>query len=234
MIHAIWRAILRVVFRVRVDGDVRVLEGGHRLVVANHDSLLDGVLLGLFLPNLPTVVVTPEALRHPVARLFRSAVRFVVLDPAKPLALKALIREVRNGGTVVIFPQGRVTTTGALMKVYESAGVIAARSDAQIVPVHIAGTLCSHFSAVRGAFPRKLFPRVTLTVHPPVTMARPAGVQARDRRRLLGDEMLRLMQRMLFDSRRRQTLFEAFLDAMELHGRGTRIVEDVREIHAYK
>ncbi|HYC45529.1 MAG TPA: AMP-binding protein [Burkholderiales bacterium] len=233
MIRAISRAILRTLLRVRVEGDTSALAGARRLVVANHDSFIDGVLLGLFLRSTPSVVVTPQEMRHPFVRLFRSSVRFIVLDPTHPLALKTLIRQVRNGETVAIFPQGRVTTTGSLMKVYDSAGVIAARSDADIVPVHIAGTLYSRFSGVGGAFPRRLLPRVVLTVHAPVKLSQLAGVHARERRRQLGDEMLQLMQRMIFDSRRRQTLFDAFVDAVELHGRKTRIVEDARETQTY-
>ena len=223
------RWALRALLRVRTSGDLAALQGGHRLVVANHDSLLDGVLLGLFLPGAPSVVVTREALRHPFIRLFSRAVKFVVLDPTRPLALKSLIREVQRGGTVVIFPQGRVTTTGTTMKVYDSAGLIAARSDAVIVPIHIAGTLYSRFAAVRGAYPKRWLPRVTLTVQTPLKMSSRPDVHARDRRRRLADEMLKILQGMTVDARPRQTLFEALLDAAHLHGRSTRIIEDARQ-----
>lgn len=215
--------------RVRLTGDVAALEGGHRLVVANHDSLLDGVLLGLFLPGNPTVVLPREALRHPLVRLFAAAVRFVVLDPTRPLALKRLIREVQRGGTVAIFPQGRVTTTGTMMKVYDSAGLIAARSDAVIVPVHISGTLYSRFAAVGGEYPKRWLPRVTLTVQAPLKISTASSVSARDRRARLADEMLKILQRMMFDARPRQTLFEALLDATRLYGPSTRIIEDQRQ-----
>ncbi|MGZ5094282.1 MAG: 1-acyl-sn-glycerol-3-phosphate acyltransferase, partial [Burkholderiales bacterium] len=121
MIHTLLRWLLGALLRVRVEGDLSVLRGGRKLVIANHDSLLDGVLLGLFLPGLATVVVTPEALRHPLVRLFRGTLRFLVLDPARPLAVKRLIRQVQRGEVVAIFPQGRVSTTGTTMKVYDSA-----------------------------------------------------------------------------------------------------------------
>ena len=228
MIRTLLRGLLRVALRVRVRGDIAALEGGRRLIVANHDSLIDGVLLGLFLPGRPTVVVTSQVVRHPLARLFRGTVRFVVLDPARPLALKRLIRQVQRGESVAIFPQGRPTTTGGIMKVYESAGLIAARTGAHIVPVHIAGTLYSRFSVVGGAFPRRWFPRVVITVQPAVTLPLPEG-QARNRRRLLSNMMLTVLRHMMFDARPRQSLFEAFLDAAELHGRSTKIIEDARE-----
>ncbi|HYH41468.1 MAG TPA: AMP-binding protein, partial [Burkholderiales bacterium] len=229
MIRTLLRGLVRVALRVRVRGDLAALEGGRRLIVANHDSLIDGVLLGLFLPGRPTVVVTPQVVRHPLARLFRGTVRFVVLDPARPLALKRLIRQVQRGESVAIFPQGRPTTTGGTMKVYDSAGLIAARTGAHIVPVHIAGTLHSRFSVVGGDFPRRWFPRVVLTVQPAITLPLPEAGQARNRRRLLSDMMLTVMRHMMFDARPSQTLFEAFLDAAELHGRSTKIIEDARE-----
>jgi acyl-[acyl-carrier-protein]-phospholipid O-acyltransferase/long-chain-fatty-acid--[acyl-carrier-protein] ligase len=131
-----------------VQGDVSALSGGRRLVVSNHDSILDGIVLGLFLPGIATVAITPEASRHPLVRLFGRSLRFFIFDPSQPLALKALIRQVQRGEIVAIFPQGRASTTGALMKVYDSAGVIAAHSGAQIVPVHIAGMLQSRWAAV--------------------------------------------------------------------------------------
>ena len=229
MIRTLLRAVMSIVLGVRVEGDVAALHAGRRLIVANHDSLLDGVLLGLFLPGAPTVVVPADALRHPLARLFRRAVDFVVLDPAQPLALKGLIRRVQRGESIAIFPQGRITTTGGVMKIYDSAGLIAAYSGAQIIPVHIEGTLHSRLSAVSPAYPRKWFPRVTLRVQAPVTLPALELMHARDRRRRLAAEMLKVMQRMAFDARRRQTLIEAFLDALELHGRSTKIIEDTRQ-----
>ena len=214
---------------MRVEGDFRALDEGSRLVVSNHDSLLDGVLLALFLPGSPIVAVSSRALSHPLLRFCGRAVRFAALEPGRPLALKTLVRAVRQGKTVVIFPQGRVTATGSLMKIYDSAGLIAAHSGARIVPVHVAGTLYTRFAAVRGAYPRRLRPQVVLTIQPPVELGSLPTMHPRDRRRRLADAMLRVMQRMMFDARPRQTLFEAFLDAVALHGRSTRIIEDARE-----
>jgi len=228
VIRAMVRATLRALLRLRVTGDLAPLRQGGRLIVANHDSLLDGALIGLFLPGAPVVVVSREALRHPLVRFFRPVVRFIALEPTRPLALKRLIREVQRGGNVAIFPQGRVSTTGTVMKVYGSAALIAARSDASIVPVYIKGTLYSRSSAVGGAYPQRWFPKVTLTVLPPTKLPHAPSADARDRRRILADEMLRLMQRTAYEARSRQTLIEAFLDAVELHGRSTCIIEDAR------
>ncbi|MGH8634999.1 MAG: 1-acyl-sn-glycerol-3-phosphate acyltransferase, partial [Burkholderiales bacterium] len=227
------RFILRRLFRVRVEGDVSQLHAGRVLIVANHDSVLDGALLGLFLPGNVTVAEAGDGLRHWLVRLLLRVVPHVIVNPQHPLALKRLIRLVERGRPVLVFPQGPATPTGGLTKVYDSAAVIAARCNAWIVPVRITGTLCSRYAAVGGLFPKRRFPQVTITVLPGRRVPAQLQVPGKTRRRRLADELLRIMQHMMFASRRPATLFEALLDAARLHGRATLILEDTQRDHSY-
>jgi acyl-[acyl-carrier-protein]-phospholipid O-acyltransferase/long-chain-fatty-acid--[acyl-carrier-protein] ligase len=220
-------------YRLRVEGDPSALRGGRVLIVANHDSMLDGVLLGLFLPVPVTVAVAGDGLRHPLLRLLLRRVPHVILAPSNPLALKRLIGLVKAGRPVVVFPQGPATATGGLTKIYDSAAVIAAHCDARIVPVRITGTLYTRFAAVDGWFPKRLRPTVAIRILEPCRMPAPSQLPGKKRRRLLADSMLRIMQQMMFDSRPRNTLFGALVDAADLHGRGTRILEDTQRRHTY-
>jgi acyl-[acyl-carrier-protein]-phospholipid O-acyltransferase/long-chain-fatty-acid--[acyl-carrier-protein] ligase len=226
--------VLKWLYRVRVEGDASQLKLDRVLLVANHDSILDGALLGLFLPGPVTVAVAGQGLKHPLVRLIMRAVPHVVLDPRQPLALKRLIRLVERGHPVLVFPQGPATPTGGMTKIYDSAAVIAARCNARIVPMRIAGTLHTRFAAVGGLFPKKLFPRVTIRIMPGrVLPALPQSLQGRARRRRLADAVLEIMQHMMYASQPATTLFEALLDAAALHGRGTRILEDTQRHHSY-
>jgi acyl-[acyl-carrier-protein]-phospholipid O-acyltransferase/long-chain-fatty-acid--[acyl-carrier-protein] ligase len=226
--------VIQRLFRVRVEGDSSQLLPGRALIVANHDSELDGVLLGLFLPGGVTIADSGEGRRHWLVRLLMRFVPHVVLNPQHPLALKRLIRLVERGRPVVVFPQGPATTTGGLTKIYDSAAVIAARCNASIVPVRITGTLYSRYAAVGGLFPRRLFPRVTITVLPGRRLPAQLQLPGKTRRRRLADELLRIMQHMMLASRPRATLFEALLDAADLHGRGALILEDTQRRHSYR
>jgi len=228
------RIALQVLFRVRVEGDATPLLSGRALIVANQDSLLDGALLGLFLPGAVTVALSRADLKHPLIRVIMRAVPHVVVEASHPLSLKTLMRRLERGVPVAVFPQAQPTVTGSLMRIYDSAALIAARCNAQIVPVRVSGTLYSRYSAVGGNFPKLRFPRVTLTILPPHTLPALPPLPAKVRRRRLAEALLRIMEHMMFASQPRRTLFAALLDAAELHGYRTRILEDVQGEHTYR
>ena len=79
---------------------------------------------------------------------FLKFVRTMALDPLKPFSLRAIINAVKDGNMLVIFPEGRITVTGSLMKVYDGAGMIADKSDAMVLPVRIDGLEYTQFSRV--------------------------------------------------------------------------------------
>jgi acyl-[acyl-carrier-protein]-phospholipid O-acyltransferase/long-chain-fatty-acid--[acyl-carrier-protein] ligase len=140
------------------------------------------------------------------------------------------VRLIETGRPVVIFPEGRITTTGSLMKVYDGPAFVAAKTGATLIPVRLDGPARSYFSRLSGKTPRRLLPRVSITVLAPTRLDVPHEGSARVRRRAAGEAMRKLMQAMLFASRPSQTLYSAFCDAIAIHGRRRRLVEDIRQI----
>lgn len=229
MLNVVFRWLLQRLFRITVEGDVQALRSARPLIIANQGSALDGALLALFLPVPVTVAVSPDDLRRPFVRWLIGRLPHITVEPARPLELKRLVRMVQRGEAVVVLPEGRPTTTGTLMKVYDAPGVIAARCDADLIPVVIEGSQYSRFAGTGGNFPKRWLPRITLRIMPATKLPEIPELRGRARRRRLAEEMLQIMQRAQVTARPRRTLFEAFLEAVELHGRHTRIIEDARK-----
>jgi acyl-[acyl-carrier-protein]-phospholipid O-acyltransferase/long-chain-fatty-acid--[acyl-carrier-protein] ligase len=227
MVRFLVRVLLRLFFRVQVQG--RMESHPKLLVVSNHQSLLDGLLLGAFLPVMPVWFVHTLIARRWYVRFLLRFYPHLIVDTANPWAMKAAVGLIESGQPVLIFPEGRITVTGSMMKIYEGPAFVAAKTGATIVPVHIEGAVYSWFSRMAGDFPKKLFPRITLTIQPPRAIPMPEARTAKLRRRLAAEILRKIMQETAFESRERTTLFPALLDAIALHGRGRRIMEDVRE-----
>ncbi len=226
-IRVLTRVLFRLMYRVRVRGTL----GRHErlLLVSNHESLLDGLLLGAFLPVDPVWVLHTSIARHWWVRAPMRFLPHLVIDSANPLAMKTVIELLESGRPVLLFPEGRVTATGALMKVYDGPAYAAARARATVVPIHIDGAAYTYFARTSGTFPKRLFPRITITIHAPFRIDKPENVPvARERRRMEGTVLRRAMQQAQFDSRERTTLYPALLAAMRRNGRGRRLLEDTR------
>jgi acyl-[acyl-carrier-protein]-phospholipid O-acyltransferase/long-chain-fatty-acid--[acyl-carrier-protein] ligase len=229
MFKPLIRALLKIAFRVRVEGDASHFSEPRLLIIANHQSLLDGVILGAFLPVDPVFVVHTEVTRNPIYRWLLSLSEYLAVDPTNPMAMKRVIRLIESGRPVVIFPEGRITLTGSLMKVYDGPAFVAARTHAVIAPVRLDGATRTYFSRLSGSNPRALFPRITVSLQPPTSIAMPTGETGRIRRRKAGESMRKIMQEMIFRSQPIQTLYDALIDAMRIYGRRRKLMEDMKQ-----
>lgn len=235
MLAQLLRGICKVLFRVKVNGLENVPDNDPLLIVANHESFLDGLLLGLFLPKRATFVVHTGVLKHRIFRQFLRLTPHLAVDPTSPLAMKKVIKRLEAGENIVIFPEGRITLTGSLMKVYDGPGFVAAKTGARILPVRVEGAAQSYFGRLSDAHPRRFFPRVTLTVLPctQIVIENPSNhppLSAKQRRRIAGEAMRAVMQKMLFQAQKSRTFFEAFLDAVDKYGPGYKVIEDMNGV----
>lgn len=225
------RAVLRIVLRVRVVGDLSPFEHADRLlVVANHQSRLDALLLALFLPRQPLVVVPNEETRSGWLRWALSHVPHEALDLNNPLSIKRALRPLRAGRQpVVLFPEGRITGNGAVMKVYPVPALIALKSGATVLPVHVEGAGLWFSRSGSASRLRRWFPSVTLRVFAPARIDGGAAGTARRRRAHATRKLTSLMQSMALQSHACKPLYECFLDAVAAHGRSRLLIEDQNE-----
>jgi len=237
LLKLLLRAVLRLLYRVEVQGLEHYAQTGPRcLIIANHTSLLDGVLLYAWLPETPTFAINTQVATRPLFRPFLKLVNLFRLDPTSPLSIKSMIRFIQQNRKAVIFPEGRITVTGIPMKVYEGPGLVADKADATILPIAIDGAQYTPFAYLGGRARTTWFPKIRLRVLPPRKFDLDPALHGHMRRKAAGREMQRLLQRMFYvtyDYRR--TLFEALLDAARRHGPDRPILEDInREPQSYR
>lgn len=220
--------LLRLFYRVEVKGTENYHAAGDRvLIVANHVSLLDGLLLAVFLPDRVSFAIDPQWAKK--FSLVLKLVDIFPMDGDNPLSIKALVRKLQEDSKVVIFPEGRISVTGALMKIYPGPGMVAERSGAKILPLRIDGAQYSNFSYMKGKFRQRLFPKITLTVCPPVNIKAPENISRSQKRSYGANALYRVMTDMMFEtSNYQKTLMHAVIDAAGTHGWSRVVIEDMK------
>ena len=228
------RCLLRLLYRVEVTGMEHYHQAGRRvLIVANHTSLLDGILLFAWLPDNLRFAINTQVATRPRFKPFLYFADLYTMDPTNPLSVKSMVRFLQEDRKAVIFPEGRITTTGSLMKVYEGPGLIADRAGATVLPVAIEG---AQYTAMGYLGERIRFPKIRMQVLAPEKLEIDPSIQGHERRKAAATCMQDLMYKVsyaCFDYEK--TVFDAILQSAGLFGGNRVVLEDFkREPFTYR
>ncbi|MEM7172656.1 MAG: acyl-[ACP]--phospholipid O-acyltransferase [Pseudomonadota bacterium] len=230
LVKGFFTFLFKLAYRIEVRGLEHWAASGQRtLIVANHVSFLDGLLLATLLPEKPLFAVNTHIAQKWWVGPFLTMVDIFPMDPTNPLSTKALIKAVQDGKRCVIFPEGRITMTGALMKIYEGPGMVADKAKADILPIRIDGAQFTPFSRLKGKLRLRWFPKITVTLLPPYRIDVAEELRGRQRREAIGADLYDLMCRVIFETcDRDRSLFQAVLDARSAHGKNALLIEDIQ------
>src|SRR5262245_11311503 len=118
--------LYRALFRMEVKGIGNLSNAApNRIIALNHVSFLDAGLALSLLTDKPVFAIDVGIAKLWWVRPFVVLTNAMQLDPLKPMAVRSLIEAVKAGNPLIIFPEGRITVTGSLMKVYDGAVLVA-------------------------------------------------------------------------------------------------------------
>ncbi len=240
MPYGILQTILRFVFRTVYQARVVGLDhffGARKeklVIIANHTSWLDALLLASFLPERLTFALNSSMQQHWLIRFFIKLNKVYVVDHDQPMALRGLIERVKDGEKIVIFPENLPTVTGALMKIYESPALIAMKAGAKILPIYISGLQSSLFSRMKYKPTYSFFPRVSVHIHPATEIKISKTSNSRKDRHMAGDFLYQLMTSVCYEDHKFPgSLFDTLIHAVKTQSRGHRFNDITRKPMTY-
>lgn len=221
LLRSILTPLLRLAFGARIHGFSNVAAAGDRvLIIANHQSFLDPLLLAVLLPEKPAFAMNVFQADKWYFKWVTKFVTIYRLDPSQPMSMKKLLTDLKAGAKVVLFPEGRITTSGGIMKIYDGAAMIANKTGATILPVHIEGAQFSKLSRLGGKVKQRWLPRISLTFFPPVVTNAAYPLTA--------DHIYELMTHNAYAAQNRnRPLLSALLEARGHYGKNRVIATDV-------
>ncbi|MFK8039859.1 MAG: MFS transporter [Rickettsiaceae bacterium] len=237
VLHYCFKWIFRILFdflyKIEINGISNFHKAGKRVVIiANHVSYIDPALIATYLPEKVSFVINKTQSERWWVRPFLKLSKTFPIDFGNSLTIKALICEIKKHNKIVIFPEGRISTTGSLMKVYEGPGMIADKADAAILPIRIDGSQFTHFSKMKNILKIRLLPKIVITILPPVKLNLPNDVvdDARLRRKYIGQKLYEIMIDMMFESSDyKNTIFQSLIGSAKIYGYNNNILQDIND-----
>lgn len=220
VLRPLFIGLFKILFGLRIKGlEHYRADAGGMVIICNHQSFLDPLLLAVVFPKKPSFAMNVFQAQKWYFRWLSRIATIYTLDPSKPMSMKSLIRDVEKGAHVVLFPEGRITTSGGIMKVYDGASLIIERTGAAILPVHIDGAQYSTLSFLKGMVRQRWFPRIRVTLFAPV---KPGG------KPLPPQGIYDMLTEAAFRATPyRQPLLASVLDAVERHSGGKIVADDI-------
>ena len=155
------QALVRLLFRFRAYNTEVLDTPGPVLLIPNHVSWLDWLFLVVCLDDDWKFVTSSTTAQ--VSWFHRKMMinrRTFPVDTTSPYAVKRMAEFLATGGRLVLFAEGRITLTGALMKVFDGTGFLLHKAGARVIPAYLRGANRTHWVRHNGW--TRWFPRVSV------------------------------------------------------------------------
>ena len=141
LVQGFFSTILAATCGIRASGRRNIPDEGSVLLVSNHLSHLDVLVLGILLKRPLNYVARSSLFFWPLGAFIKSVGAFPInRDGMGAEGFKETLRRVRSGGIVTLFPEGTRTEDGDLGEIKPGIARLVTRTQATVVPAAIAGT----------------------------------------------------------------------------------------------
>lgn len=195
---ALLEFIARIFFRLRAYNTEVLRTPGPVLLLPNHASWLDWLFLGVYLDDDWRFVTSNETAQTSwVHRKMMINRRTFPIDVSSPYAVKHMATFLEKGGRLVLFPEGRLSHTGSLMKLFDGTGFLIFKTRAKVITAHLRGALRVPFSPHPGW--KRLFTPVSVHFSDVLTPPHPGDVSTTRARAILTTWLRDQLIRQQFD-----------------------------------
>ena len=150
-------AVTRFVYQIRTSNKDRVPMKGGVLLLPNHVTYIDAFLISTACPRPVRFVMDDAFMEKRSIRIFTNIFETMTIRRDQPLeAIREVIRALKKGDAVCLFPEGQLTRTGTLCELQRGFELIAKKAGHPLIPMWSDGSWGSIFSFERNCFFRKV------------------------------------------------------------------------------
>ncbi len=198
MLRTILFWLVRLLYRFRAYNDAGLKTPGPVLLLPNHVSWWDWVFIGVCLEEDWKFVTSSTTAE--ISWLHRKIMvnrRTFPVDMSSPYAVKHMAEYLQKGGRLVLFPEGRISATGSLMKLFDGTGFLIFKTHAKVITAYIRGA--ERLPPSRNPNRKRCFPTVSVQFSPVLSPPKQEHQSVTEARTHLTEWLRRQMERQRFE-----------------------------------
>ena len=216
MLRRVLHPLVRLLYRFRTYNSSVLATPGPVLLLPNHVSWWDWIFIGVCLDDDWRFVTSSNTAELSwLHRLIMVNRRTFPVNINSPYAIKHMAEYLQRGGRLVLFPEGRLSTTGSLMKLFDGTGFLIDKTHAKVITAYIRGAHRLPFSPNPDR--KRWFPHVSVHFSAPLEAPRAHHLNVTESRLRLTDWLRDQMVRQKFETETAhgpQTVPEALLRSL--------------------
>lgn len=157
---AIVSVLIKIIYRVRVNGIENLKDGKPIIISANHIHIFDPVILATLTKKQIFFLSKKEIFEKKLLAKFFTKLGVIPIDRENTdlKAIKSCFRVIRSGNILGIFPEGTRVKTIDIKNMKKGVALIALKNKVNIIPIHIEGTY-------------KIFSKITVDIYPMIEIS---------------------------------------------------------------
>ncbi len=230
LVRSVIYTYINLFYNIEVKGKQNIIKTkGAAIILANNNSFIDPLILATYLPREVIFLTDSNIANRFWMKIILRYANHLPVDPTNPMAIRTVLNELEKGKKIVIFPEGRMSTTGGIMKIYKGPSMIVQKANAPIIPVYIQNTQYSRFSYYGRKLRHRPHKAIVVNIMPARTWDLPKTDKMKERKYTFAeDKIYDLMNIMRLNSfNNEQTIFEALLEGASISRFKARALEDM-------
>lgn len=137
----ILRVLCRLLFSIKLYGLKNIPQKGSFIMASNHVSYLDPVIVGAFVPRELNYIARRSLFKNKFFGWYLKKIRAIPMDRSALAysGMKEVIKRIRKGEPVVIFPEGTRSNGSFFLEPERGAAYLALKFNLPVVPVYVKG-----------------------------------------------------------------------------------------------
>lgn len=189
------------------------------IFIANHSCFLDVPLIASLFDEILTYPIYPFWLDYWSVRVLGGRfANLYAMKPSQPNSLSSVVRAIQRGQKCLIFPEGRLSDTGNLMKIFDGTAALALHAKADLQPVIINGGMNLVCSRHDFRHVKRFFSPISVAFGPRLTLP-DTNASGKEKRQIIRHFIYKSLTETYMSSYADLTLPDMLNDAMRRYGK---------------